>query len=133
MGKLSDNEFFAALRESAGLFSRTVRYIKKEYDVDITRQSVHTRAHKRPDILKDIEEQNIDVAEEGLHSIMRSKNESLRLKACLEFLSYKAKERGYIKTVENINKNIGDQLDISKLSVADLKVYEGILNKLAKE
>ena len=35
--KLSNNEFWAGLRESAGLYSRSVRLFKREYDVDITR------------------------------------------------------------------------------------------------
>ena len=52
--KLSNEQFWAGLRESAGLYARAVRLYKKEYDVDITRISVRERAMKDPDQLKDI-------------------------------------------------------------------------------
>ena len=47
--KISDKEFFGILRENAGLYARTARAIRNQFD---------------------------------MHSIMRSKNERLRLEAC---------------------------------------------------
>ena len=35
--KLTDKEFLKALRTNAGIYSRTVRYLKEEHGIDITR------------------------------------------------------------------------------------------------
>jgi hypothetical protein len=98
--KLSKDEFWAGLRESAGIYSRAVRLYKKEYDVDISRIGVRDRALKDPEQLKDIKEQNIDIAEEGLHSLMRTKNEPVRLRAIDLFLKTQGKSRGYVERQE---------------------------------
>jgi len=103
--KISDKEFLTILRENAGLFSRTARAIQKQFGIEYTRQAVRERALKHPEILKDIEEENIDIAEEGLHSLMRSKNETIRLKAVELFLKTKGRRRGYSEKIE-IDQNI---------------------------
>ena len=56
--KLSNNEFWAGLRESAGLYARAVRHFKREYGVEISRVGVRDRALKDLDQLNDIREQN---------------------------------------------------------------------------
>ncbi len=94
--KLTNQQFWAGLRESAGLYSRAVRLFKKEYDVDISRVSVRERALKDPDQLADIKEQNLDIAEEGLHTLMRTSNEPVRLRAIDLFLKTQGKSRGYV-------------------------------------
>jgi|TARA_R110000744_G_scaffold118416_1_gene221166 hypothetical protein len=105
--KLSKEEFWAGLRESAGLYARAVRLYKKEYGVDITRISVRERAMKDPDQLKDIREQNLDIAEEGLHSLMRTKNENVKLRAIDLFLKTQGKGRGYVEKQElEINEDM---------------------------
>ena len=102
--KISDKEFLAILRENAALFSRTCRAIKKQFGIEYTRQAVRARALKHPEELQDIEEENIDVAEEGLHSLMRSKNERMRFLAIDLYLKTKGKKRGYtIKQEIEIN------------------------------
>jgi hypothetical protein len=50
--KITDEQFFAALRESAGLYARAARIIEKEYGVSYTRQSVKERAERHPKYLK---------------------------------------------------------------------------------
>jgi len=94
--KLSKKQFWAGLRESAGIYSRAVRLFKKEYDVDISRVSVRERALKDPQQLDDIFEQNLDIAEEGLHTLMRTSNEPVRLRAIDLFLKTQGKSRGYV-------------------------------------
>lgn len=100
MSKIDDNRFFAILRESAGLYARAARAIAIETGEDYTRQAAENRAKKHPEILKDIDEQNYDVAEEGLHSLMRSKDEKIKLRAIEFYLKTKAKRRGYIERQE---------------------------------
>ena len=98
--KLSSEEFWAGLRESAGLYARAVRLYKKEYGVVISRVGVRDRALKDPDQLKDIREQNLDIAEEGLHSLMRTKNENVKLRAIELFLKTQGRARGYVEKQE---------------------------------
>lgn len=95
--KISENEFWKILSENAGLFTRTVRAIESQFKITITRQSVRERALKQPERYKEILEQNIDIAEEGLHSLMRSKSETVRLKAVELFLKTQGKSRGYVE------------------------------------
>ena len=98
--KLSDAQFFGILRENAGLFARTARAIQSQYNVAYTRQAVQDRARKHPEVLADIDEENLDIAEEGLNSIMRSKSETIRLDAVKFFLKHKGRKRGYIEKTE---------------------------------
>ncbi len=98
--RLSDNEFWAILRENAGLYSRTARAIAKKYDMPYSRQAVQSRAEKKPELLQDIQEENLDIAEEGLHSLMRSKNERVRLRAVELYLRTRGRCRGYVERVE---------------------------------
>lgn len=101
--KLSDNEFLTILRENAGIYARTARAINKAFPgMQYTRQAVRQRAETFKDELLDIQEENIDVAEEGLHSLMRSKNQQVQLKAINLFLQAKGRVRGY-----------GDRLDVT--------------------
>ena len=93
--KLSHDEFWAGVRESAGLYSRSVRLFKREYGVDITRIAVRARALRDPEQLKDIREQNLDIAEEGLHSLMRTKNENVKLRAIELYLKHQGGDRGW--------------------------------------
>jgi|TARA_R110000772_G_scaffold165159_1_gene276483 hypothetical protein len=98
--KLSNDEFWGGLRESAGLYARAVRLFKKEYDVDITRIAVRDRALKDKDQLQDIREESLDIAEEGLHSLMATTNETVKLRAIDLFLKTQGKGRGYVERQE---------------------------------
>lgn len=98
--KISDEQFLSLLRENAGLFARTARAIKKQFKIEYSRQAVRDRAEKFPDELMDICEENLDIAEEGLHSLMRSGNEAVKLRAIELYLKTKGKKRGYIERQE---------------------------------
>lgn len=133
--KLTDSQFFAILRENGALYARTARAIKKEFNITITRQAVRQRAENNPEELADILDENIDVAEEGLFSLMRSKNESVRLKAVELFLKTKGKKRGYVERSEidhtTLGKSLHKELDLSKLSKKELEELERITSKLS--
>lgn len=115
--KISDKEFLAILRECAGLYARTARMIESEFGIKYSRQAVRARAEQFREELEDIEQQNIDIAEEGLHSLMRSKNERVRLRAIEMYLKTKGKKRGYIERQEvdhSGNVSIVEQLKNTK-------------------
>jgi hypothetical protein len=103
--QLADSEFWAILRESAGIYSRAARAIQKEHGISYTRQAVRQRALIKPEELEDIKQQNVDVAEEGLHSLMRSSLPSIRLRAVELFLKTIGKDRGYTDRTEITGAN----------------------------
>jgi hypothetical protein len=84
--KISDKNFFNILRENGGLYARTARAIERQLGITYTRQSVKERAEKHPEILNDIKEEVLDIAEEGLVSLMRSRNEPVKLDSTKFFL-----------------------------------------------
>lgn len=94
--RLSDKEFWTILRENAGIYSRTAQAIRSQFGIEYSRQAVKDRAEKRPELLSNILEENIDVAEDGLLSLMKSKNERVRLKSIEFFLRTRGASRGYV-------------------------------------
>lgn len=100
--KLSDKQFLAILRANGGLSSRTARAITDKYGFSYTRQSVEARKKKFPDEVFDIQEENLDVAEETIINIMRSPDRKTALRAADIYLRAQGKHRGY-----------GDALDIT--------------------
>lgn len=101
--KLSDEEFLSILRENAGIYARTARAINKQFpSLGYTRQAVRQRAERFPEELADIQEQNVDIAEEGLHTLMLKGTPTLKLKSIDIFLKAKGRIRGY-----------GDRMDLS--------------------
>ena len=98
--KISNEQFLSILRENGGLFAKTARAISKKFKIKYSRQSVRDRAERHPEIMKDIAEENLDIAEEGFLSLMKSENEQVKLKACEIYLKCKAKHRGYVERQE---------------------------------
>jgi len=98
--KLTDQQFLAILRENAGLFAKTAQAIREKFKIDYTRQAVRQRALDHKDELEDIEEEALDVAEEGMLSLSKSLDEDIKFKACQFILKTKAKKRGYVERQE---------------------------------
>lgn len=119
--RLSEKEFWAILRKNAGIYARTARAILNEYGIEYSRQAVRDRALKKPELLQDITEESLDVAEESLRSLMLSKNERVRFNAVEFFLRTKGRERGYVE--KSINELLGkDGKDLfSNKSISDLE------------
>lgn len=115
--RLSDKEFWTILRANAGLYARTARAIEKEFGITYSRQSVRDRAEKKPELLQDILEENLDLAEEGHISLMRSKNEKIRLNAITFYLRTKGKARGYVTQVDSDITSKGEKIEAPTLMV----------------
>lgn len=116
MSKLSNKEFWDILRENGGIAARTVRAIKAKYGISITRQAVRQRAATKPELLEDIEEANLDRAEETLFDVLVKADEPTRLRAATYYLDRKGRKRGYIEKSE-VNGNLN--VNLATLFVAD--------------
>lgn len=103
--KVTNKQFLAALRANAGLYAKTARAISKEYNIEFTRQAVRERAQKFKDVLEDIEEENLDLAEEGLHDLMKCDENNIKLRAIELYLKTKGKTRGYVERKELTDGN----------------------------
>jgi hypothetical protein len=98
--KISDEQFLSVLRENAGLFSRTAKAIESQFGIKYSRQAVRARAESFPEEVKDIDDENLDVAEEGLHTLMKSSNEPVKLASIKLYLTTRGKKRGYVERQE---------------------------------
>jgi hypothetical protein len=116
--KLTKKQFIQILTENAGLYNRTARAIEKQYGIELTRQAVRERAMKYPEILKEIQEENVDIAEEGLHSLMRSKNEPVRFRAIELYLKTRGRSRGYV-TESNLKIDFDQMSDDALQAIMD--------------
>lgn len=99
--QLTDEEFFKILRENAGLFARTAKAITETYGINYSRQAARERALKQPEVLADIEDESLDLAEGGMNDLMKSMDEDVKFKSCQFVLKTKGKKRGYVERVEN--------------------------------
>lgn len=98
--QLSDEEFFKILRENAGLFARTAKAITETYGISYSRQAARERALKQPEVLADIEDESLDLAEGGMNDLMKSLDEDVKFKSCQFVLKTKGKKRGYVERTE---------------------------------
>jgi hypothetical protein len=103
MTLLSNRQFWALLRDNAGLYARTARKALEVHQVTISRQAIKDRAEKDPDKLADIREETVEVAEDGLISLMRqNEDKRVKLEATRTFLKAQGRSKGW-----------GDKVDIT--------------------
>lgn len=96
MTKFTDKQFFACLRDCAGIYARTARKLKELYDIEITRQGVKDRADRHLDIVSDIREESVDVAEDSIYGMMlQNKDLRIKLEATKSYLKAMGKHRGW--------------------------------------
>lgn len=122
--RLSNKEFWTILRENAGIYARTARAIQKQFGIEYSRQAVRERAEKKPELLADIIEENLDVAEEGLQALMRTKNENVKQKAIEFYLKTKGKSRGYIVQVNSDVTSNGNTIGFGEFLMSVARVEE---------
>ena len=98
--KISDEAFLSILRENGGLYAVTAKAIDDQLGIKLSRQAVRQRAMDHPEELKDIEEEQSDIAEEGLQSLMKSADDKIKIDAIKFYLKTKGKKRGYVERTE---------------------------------
>lgn len=118
--KISDEQFLSVLRENAGLYAKTARAIEEQFNITYSRQAVRKRAAQFVEELEDIEEQNLDIAEEGLYTLMKSGNEAIKLGSIKLYLSTKGKKRGYVERHELTGKD-GKAMQIEQITGMEVK------------
>ena len=98
--KLTDEQFLSILRENAGLYSQTAKAIERQFKIKYSRQAARERAEKFPKEVAEIEEHNLDCAEHGLHTLIKTSTGTVKLKALELLLKTKGKKRGYVERRE---------------------------------
>ena len=86
--------------KNAGLYSKTAKAIQRQFNIDDSRRAARVRAAGYPKELEEIRKKTIDLAEEGLFSLMQSKDERIRLGAFEMFLKTKGRNQGYSDRLE---------------------------------
>jgi len=97
---IGETEFLTILRENGGLYAKTAKAITELTGVSISRQAVYQRAQNYPEVLKDIKEEIIDGAEDGLADLMKCDDNRIKLEAIKLYLKTQAKSRGYVEKQE---------------------------------
>jgi len=118
--KISDLEFLTVLRENGGLFARTAKAIQTKFGISYSRQAVRDRAMKFHTELNDIEEENVDTAEEGLFLLIKNPDPRIQFKAIEFYLKNKAKKRGYGES----DKVVAEEIDIRKKRISAMSDEE---------
>ena len=98
--KITNEQFFAVLRDNGGLCTQTALAIEKIYGIKYSRQSVYERTKTHPEIVADIRESCIDSAEGGLQQLMETDDERIKLQALQLYLKTIGKTRGYVEKTE---------------------------------
>ncbi len=117
-----------------GLFSRTARAIKMQYNIDYSRQAVRDRALKHKEVYDDIIEEGIDIGEENLHSLMRSRNENMKFKSTVFFLKMKGKDRGYTDRLDlNVHNDELEEISVVPQSKESIEKYKDFMRVLKND
>lgn len=103
--KLTNEQFWAALEDANGLYSKCVELVKELYGIDISRQAVEQRATRNDESkarLKEIRQKVVDHAENRLFELVNHYDGNVSMKAIQLILkSKRAKDRGYNDKVEH--------------------------------
>jgi hypothetical protein len=122
--KVSKTQFEEAIRATGGLYSESVKYIKKKWKIDINRTSVKERAENSfPELLKEVREAAKDKAEAVLNKLMDSKREDIQFKAATYALDRLATDRGYNpkSNVDHTTNGKDMQVDFTKYTFEQLE------------
>ena len=96
---VTEDQLIDAIKKNAGIVSGILQTLKKEYNVELTRNAIYERRYDNPKIdaaFIEAEEMTADVAENRLLDAIRSGN----MKAVMFYLKTKGKKRGYVERQE---------------------------------
>lgn len=100
--KISKEQFIEFLRANGGIYTRTAKAISDYLGEEYTRQQVRQRAlvDLSPEELRDIKDAAIDVAEETMFVLLRSRNPMIAFQAAKFTLSTQGRDRGWGQKLE---------------------------------
>jgi protein-tyrosine phosphatase len=132
--KVTVEQLKSALIRTYGHVLPAIRVIKKEHDIDISRNAVYKRMQKHPSIKEAVDgalENLKDIAE---HELARNITQG-NMTAIMFFLKIKAKDRGYVEKVEQehtgeVKIEHTETFDFSDWSDEDLDEYIALLEKI---
>lgn len=114
--KVTDEQFWAAMEEAGGICSKAAKIIEKEFDVTFSRQAAHKRAKEDPERHMMIREKIVDIAEEGLLSLLQSEDEKVKAQMAKFALSTLGKHRGFVEKQEVDHTTGGKPFEINIVS-----------------
>ena len=98
--KVPQKAFDKILADNHGLFAQTAKAVEKMFGITYTRQAVEVRAKKKPELLEQIRESWMDIAEANHVNFMLSKTTSVKQRATEFHLKHQGKHRGWTERTE---------------------------------
>jgi hypothetical protein len=109
--KIPDNEFCKIFSENGGLYTKTSVAIEKKFNIPYSRQAVFERAQRYPELLKEIEEKNIEIAHNAFIELMQQKdNLEVRFKTARYYAQTKGKAQFNTKLEEKPPYELKEQI-----------------------
>lgn len=97
--KINDIDFWTCMYKAFGIASRAVKVIKRDFNVDISRQAVSERANADKAKLQECRDMIVDLAEETIIDIQITGNKKERLDASKTVLKTLGRSRGWDEKV----------------------------------
>lgn len=98
--KVDDRAFWQCMRRALGNCSKAARLLKKEYDIEISRQAVNARANRNPDLLAECKEILLDTAEEVMMNLLLGGDKKVAADMAKHITKTLGKGRGYTEKTE---------------------------------
>jgi hypothetical protein len=120
--KVTDEQLWQALNHSNGIYTVTRDYLKIRYGISISSFAIRKRAIAKPELLDEIKLITINEVENGLYQVMRSQNESNKLKAIIFYLKTQGKAHGYTERNElEVDGNLDIKVQFIKIPQEKIK------------
>ncbi len=97
--KINDIDFWTCMFKGYGILSRVIKIIKRDHNVEISRQALSERANKDKVKLQECREAIVDLAEETIIEVSITGNKKERLEASKTILKTLGKSRGWDEKV----------------------------------
>lgn len=110
--KVDDAAFWNCMRRALGNCSKAARYIKKDFDIDITRQAVAARANRNPELLEECKSMMLDTAEEVMMNLLLSSDKKVAADIAKFILKTQGRDRGFVEKVETSSEVVVKSVNV---------------------
>lgn len=115
--KINDVDFWTCMFKGYGILSRVIKIIKRDHNVEISRQALSERANKDKAKLQECREAIVDLAEETIIEVSITGNKKERLDASKTILKTLGRSRGWD---EKINIEHSGEMIVKSVKVEHL-------------